>query len=322
MPGAPPAPAMPMPGQPPVAVPVQEGPPETIFSSTEPPAQRQSQATPPPYLASQTPDRMGAPTEPWAESLKTLMLVFGIAMVACFVLPWAISPKASFSWDTLRSAQGAAKLGPLLIAGTGVLAVVLSLLPLTVQVRGIAAAALGFVPIALSGLVIGSFHWTVLLTLVGALTLVPGLLVRSEYHGAMLGRIMVTVGVACVLLPLLIPQGGSMPLVAMFKSLGALPGKMKVIPIIEVLWFAATLLALLAWLPAPGAAGTKILAWFFIAKPLADSVITTLITADPLGATIKAGLALMFWMPITLMAWTALTGYGVASVAGKSLEHR
>lgn len=278
----------------------------------------------PPYLASESAARMGAPAEPWAETLKTIMLVFGVVLVACFVSPWSFGDKLAFSWDTIKSSQDSTqKLIPLLIGGTGLLAVVLSLLPLTVSVRGVAAAFLGVVPIGLQAFLLGELSWQGAVGFVGFVTLIPGLLLRSEYHGALAARIMVTIGVLCVLAPLLVPSGDTIPLVGLLKSIGSAPGKAKLIPIIEVVWVLLTLLALLAWLPPPGTAGAKVLAWVFIARPFFDPLVDTLLTADlaQLGPALKAGFFGMLLLPLVLMAWTALNGYGFASVVGKSLEH-
>ena len=266
---------------------------------------------------------MGAPAEPWVETLKTVMLIFGVVLVACFVSPWSFD-KLSFSWDTIKSSkESTEKLIPLLIGGTGLLAVVLSLLPLTVSVRGVAAAFLGMIPIALQTFLLGELSWQGAIGFVGFVTLIPGLLLRSQYHSALAARIMVTIGVLCLLLPYLVPPGDPIPLIGLLKSIGSAPGKAKLLPIIEVVWILLTLLALLAWLPPPGTAGAKVLAWVFIARPFFDPLVTTLLTADlaQLGPALKAGFFLIFLLPLVLMAWTALNGYGCASVIGKSLEH-
>lgn len=272
----------------------------------------------PPYLASQTAARMGAPQEPWAESLKTLMLAFGIALVACFVLPWVLAPKVGFSWDVIKMAQGKAKLQPLLIGGTGLLAVVLALLPLTVPVRGIAAAAIGFVPVALMATVLATFHWQSLLLLASALTLVSGLLVRSEYPGSMVPRLMVTMGVACMLVPAFLQDAS---LIDQVKVIGKVPGKEKVAILVNLVPHALALIGLvLTWLPSPGAMGTHVVAWLFIIWPIAESLIDLGLAGSGAGALIKSDMFHVFWLPITLMAWNALTGYGTASAVGKSLE--
>ena len=275
----------------------------------------------PPYLASETGRRASSPMEPWAESLKTLMLVFGVLLVACFVAPWQVQPGATtFSWSILSSeASVAAKAIPILFVATGALAILLGALPLSTLARGFAAAGIGLAPIVYQA-VAPAFDWRNLITLIGAVTLVAGLLVRSQYTGAMAGRLMATIGAICTLLPLLISVGGAVPLVEMFKALGQGTGQMKVATIITLVPVVLAVLAFLVWLPPPGRAGAHILAWLLIVWPLVASIAMWLLGGD-LGANLKGGLHLILYLPMAGMAWAGLTGYGVATVTGKQLEH-
>ena len=277
----------------------------------------------PPFLASQTPARM-APAEPWAKTLTTVMLIYGGLLILCFVVPWKLSPDLAFSWDVLEKPNLAAtsKLMPLMIGGSGLLGVVLALLPLTVSARGVAAAFLGIVPIGLHSFLLSEISWQGVVGFVGILTLISGLLVRSEYYASLTARIMVTIGVLCALVPFLVPVGDSLPIVELFKEIGTAEGKAKVVPILRITWLFITLLALLAWLPSPSSAGAKILAWIFIFQPFIERLSATLIATEPsaLVDTAKASLDTFILLPIVWMAWYALTGYGVASVTGKSLE--
>jgi hypothetical protein len=263
---------------------------------------------------------MGAPQEPWAESLKVLMLIFGAALLACFVLPWMLAPKVGFSWDVINASQGKAKLQPLLIAGSGLLAVVLALLPLTVLARGVAAAALGFAPVALVALVVAKVEWQSLVLLASSLTLVSGLLVRSEYHSSIVPRAMVTIGVLCLFIPLLLPKP---ELIELLKAVAKAPGKAKVAAILTLVPYLLALISLvLAWLPSSGSMGTHIMAWMLLVWPLVASLATNLALAgDGVSARVKADMVGIFWSPITAIAWAVLIGYGIASTAGKSLEH-
>lgn len=273
----------------------------------------------PPYLASQTAARMGAPQEPWAESLRTLMLAFGIALVVSFVLPWSLSPQIRFSWDAIAAAQGTLKLPPLLISGTGLLAVVLALLPLSVPVRGVSAAALGFVPVALLALVLEKLQWQSGVELISALTLVSGLLLRSEYHDSLVPRVLVTIGVLCLLVPATAEPG----LGGTLEAIGQAPGKAKVELLLDLVPYLLAVIGLvITWLPASGAMGTDVLAWGIVVWPLITSLVLNLaLGGSEVGAQIKARLFEIFWSPVTQIAWAALIGYGTASVVGKSLEH-
>ena len=283
----------------------------------------QAQPAQPPYLASQTAARMGSPQEPWAETIGTLMLVLGIALITCFVLPWRLSPGVAFSWDILLAAPPRQKLEPLLIAGTGVLAVVMSVLALGVLVRGIATAILGFVPLAITSVFLPAFHGTGILHLVAASGLITGLLLRSEYPSALTPRLIATVGVLCALLLLVLPRDGNVPLVALFQTIAGGPIRAKLMAITGLLWAVLTLLALLVWLPQPGALPAKILAWTIIAQPLAISLIA-LFVQTPLGGLVdvlKQQLHGMLLAPLAAVAWGALMGYGAATVVAKRLEH-
>jgi len=264
--------------------------------------------------------RMASPMEPWSESLKTLMLVFGVLLVACFVAPWRVQPgETTFAWTILGSEGPAAmKVVPVLFLATGVLAVVLGALPLAALARGFAAACIGLAPI-LYLTVAPAFDWRQLLGVIGAVTLVAGLLVRSQYTGALIGRIIATIGAVCGLLPLLIPVGDVVPLVSLAQTIGDAPVEGKVAGIVALVPAALAVLSFLVWLPAPGRAGAHILAWLLIVWPLVDAIVAWLVSGN-LGATLKGSLNGVLYMPLAAMAWRALTGYGVATVAGKQLE--
>src|SRR5690606_17595609 len=270
----------------------------------------------PPYIA----DRGGVPGEPWAESLKTLMLVFGVLLVACFVAPWKVVPgQTVFSWTILGSEGPASmKILPILLAATGVLAVVLGALPLATLPRGFAAAGIGLVPVVY-GAVSPPLVWQELLGVIGAVTLVAGLLIRSQYTGAILGRLLATVGALCMLLPLLVPEGGAVPLVEAFKGLGSNRTIAALLLIVPAL---LALVSLLVWLPPPGRAGAHVIAWIVIVWPLLAGVLMWINAGESagMGAALKSNLDGFLYIPMAGMAWGALVGYGVATVAGKQLE--
>lgn len=266
----------------------------------------------------------GLPHEPWTESIKTLLLVYGVLLVACFVAPWAVGEgQTTFSWTLLKAPGFAAKLRPIAIIATGLIAVGLGAVPMSTMGRGVVALLIGLAPIiALS--TVPEFDWRGAVGAVGLIVLVAGLLVRSRYTGATLGRALATAGVVIVLAMYLIPESGVVPLVAMFKALGALPGKAKVAIIFGgfgggVLPLVIVLVCLLVWLPGPGAAGTGILAWTVIIWGIAASLVALLVGGN-IGATLKASLDGVIYMPVAMSAWLAFAGYGAATVLGKSLE--
>lgn len=260
----------------------------------------------------------GTTAEPWVETLRTIMLVFGVLLVACFVAPWKVNPgETIFSWTILGSEVPASmKILPILLAATGILSVFLGALPIATLPRGFAAALIGFGPM-LYGAVAPPFAWQELLSVIGAVTLVSGLLVRSHYTDAGIGRVMATIGAVCVLVPMLVPEGGGdPPLIAAFKMLGAnlpIPALNLIVPAV------LALVSLIVWLPGPGRAGTHILAWIWIVLPLLLSLLNWL-SGGEVGAALKSNLDGILYVPMAAMAWGALVGFGVATVVGKQLE--
>ncbi len=279
----------------------------------------------PPYLASQTAARMDSPVEPWEGTLRLVMLVFGIVLVVAFVAPWSIGgQKTLFAWSGLGDAPTKAKIFALLIPGTGVLAILLGLLPLPSAGRGLSATLLGLVPIAYLAFVLApKVEPLSALKVIGSLTLVSGLILRSQYKASMASRIMVTVGALAVIAFFLIPHApyGDKPmLVGLFSALGDAPGKGKVMIIIQLLPFVLAALSLLAWIPAPSGAASIVFAWLWIFMPLIASI-TGLLLGGDIGAHLKGGLSEVLWLPGAAMAWMSMLGYGVATLVGKQLEH-
>jgi hypothetical protein len=282
----------------------------------------------PPYLASQTAARMHAPVEPWDSTLRMVMIIYGVALIAAFAAPWGVGGgKTLFAFTGLGDMPAVVKVSLILIPGTGILAVLFGALPLPAIGRGIAAALLGAIPV-LYGLIApaiagGKLDAMSLIEVMGTLVLVGGLIVRSQYKGSMAARIMATVGALAVLAVFVIPQakyGDKMGIQVMFDMLSDAPGKAKVRPIMDLLPFALALFSLLVWIPGPSGAGSIIIAWLWIVLPLLTAVVGLLVGGE-IGATLKAGLGHIIWVPTAAMAWIALLGYGSATVVGKQLEH-
>jgi hypothetical protein len=260
----------------------------------------------PPFIP-QEGRRTASPMEPWAEPLKTLILVFGVLLIACFVAPWRVQPgETTFAWTVLGSeGPAASKVVPILFLVTGVSSVLLGGLPLGTLARGFAAAAVGLIPIVYRS-VAPSPDWRQLLGLIGAVTLIGGLLVRSQYTGGFVGRLMATIG-------------DTVPLAAFFQTIAAAPFAGKLTGIVGLMPALFALLSFLVWLPAPGRAGAHVLAWLLIVWPLVGAIAVWLVNGN-LGTTLKSSLDGVLYLPLAAVAWAALTGYGVATVAGKQLE--
>lgn len=264
-----------------------------------------------------------------------MMMIWGGALLAAFMVPVVTKPDVGFWFQVIIDGEGTQKLPPLIMAAVGLLSIVLAFIPMSPSPRGLIAGLLGLTGIlvpTLLGLSKGEFGLGQILTLinlVGMLTIIPGLLLRSEYHDSIMPRILVTVGALCVLVGYLIPVNDSLPLIEAFKMLVDAPGAMKLMSLIILLPALLALLSLLVWLPAPGSAGTKVFAWLWICSS-ALVLYTLLIAGGNIGNAVERSpyTALVGWVGgisekgLTFQgaSYLALIGYGFASVFGKKLE--
>jgi hypothetical protein len=284
----------------------------------------------PQYLASETAGRAMNPVEPWADSLKTLMIIFGAFLALTFVIPWGIGGgRMIFSWNMLDSGRVTAMAWPFILLGAGVAALIVGLIGSTTA-RGLTAALIG-VGALVAMKVIGSpmsqhsgpdKDWQGYVLLLGLLTTATGLLVRSQYRQAILGRILATVGAVMLLAFLLVPTHSQVPLVAAIKMLTNAP--VRAMALVSagstILLFIGALLALLAWLPAPSTAGGTGIAWLHILwSGVVGLLVVILVVHDgDFGALLKSPITIM--MPVSLVAFYALGAYGMATIFGKNLE--
>ena len=293
------------------------------------PSQPATPSAPPssaPYIASRHSARPGRPIEPWKDSLRLLMLIWGGVLLIAFLTPQSTDPMV-FHWDTIIDGKDTDKLMPLIIAATALLSILLALIPSSPPPRGLIAALLGLtgfgLPIVLDATKapeFGTAQIILITAMVGVFLAVPGLLIRNEYRTSIAGRIMVTLGALCVLTLYLVPVNEKFGIVEAFDLLAAPDGKAKtagVLLLIPVVLCAAAML--LAWLPAPSSGAGKVLAWLAITYP-AVLLFTKLIVGGEIGDVVKASPygALMSWAPMS--AFLVLIGYGLATAIGKNLE--
>ncbi len=271
-----------------------------------------------PYL-SRPQTSAARPIEPWRDSLRVVMFGWGAITLLAFATPLSTDPLL-FNWDAIIHGEGLAKLTPLIVAAVGVLSLVLAGIPMVPLPRGILAALLGLAGYLVPVFVVGVPPWQALVAIAGMITLVPGLLARHEYVESMFPRLLVTIGVICTLLPFLIPNGGEIPLVSLFKGLLDAPGSAKLGPGLVVGFVAIAVVSLLVWMPGPATAGAKVLAWLVILWPTLISHVVEVVVKGSLGDAIKAAPfdTVMKWAPGA--AFLALVGYGLATVFGKRLE--
>jgi hypothetical protein len=282
------------------------------------PPQPTPQALPQAYLGSQRGAHAGRPIEPWKDSLKFMMLVWGAVALATFATPAHVDPMG-FLWDVILHAPGKIKIIPLIWAATGVLAIACALIPLDSLPRGIVASVLGLAGILSPIFVLGALpEWQVLVPMVGMIALIPGLFLRHEYTESIVPRVMVTIGVICTLLPYLIPDHGHIPLVDLFKGVIEAPGEAKVVYLLEVLKIVLICMTLLAWMPGPATGAGKIFAWALILYPVVQFVVTLLLAGHIGDVVSKSPIELVRWAPGVV--YSVLLGYGLATVIGKQLE--
>ena len=294
-----------------------------------PPLMRIPAAQPPPYLAAQTASRLGRPSEPWKDSLRLMMFLWGVGLLAVFATPLATSPRLRFNWTLILDGAGTARLPPLMLAAVGVLSMIVAGIPMQPAARGLLAAVLGLAGIIVPIALVGTPPWQPLFIMVGTLLLVPSLLLRSEYRDALIPRMLITIGALAVLLPYLLPQQSAIPLVGIFKAMIELPGTQKIFAVLAFSQVFVVVMSLLAWLPGPTTGAATLWAWLLILWTLITDV-TLLLVGGNLGSALssKPNETLVSWIaggatPLGIglgAAYVALVGYGLASVVGKQLE--
>ena len=322
----------PMYAPPPAAAPAPYTPQPSSVSAPAPVGHALAPAASPNFLGS-TGARAGRPIEPWKDSLRLIMFIFGGVLLAAFCLPLKTDPLI-FNWDVIIHGEGSQKIGPLLVGAVGLLSIAFAAIPMTPGPRGMLAAILGLAGGLIPVLIGGMPEWPILSTLVGLIFLIPGLLLRNEYRDASLPRILVTVGAIGALLPFVVPMHGEVGIVALFNALLDAPGAFKVIVGLELGFLAIVVLSLLAWLPAPASGGAKLWAWLIMLWG-AVVLFTGLILSGAIGDVVsgspntllswaagglgggKESMMLLVGLPT---AYAALIGYGLATVFGKQLE--
>ena len=275
--------------------------------------------------AGQTASREGRPIEPWKDSLRLVMLVWGAVLLAGFATPLRIDPLVGH-WNTIIDGDGMAKIVPLVLAAVGLLSVVFSSVPMTPAPRGLVAASLGLagfvLPFILSLADGKPFEWQELCVLVAYLTLIPGLLVRQQYRDALLPRLLVTIGVIAYLVPHLIPTGGGdVPLVNEFKAIIDAEGTGKIMAIVVLFPMLLVVMSLLVWLPAPAPGGANLWAILLLIWPIVEHITTTALHLDGFVDAIKgAPNEAVFGLWLYIVPYLAILSFGFATLFGKQLE--
>ena len=285
----------------------------------------QNQITPQPLPASPSPfpptaaSRAGRPIEPWRDSLRVVLFVWGVVTLVAFVLPVATHPSLVFGWDAILHGDTKTKLATMLVPGLGALALVFGALPMPVVARGLLAALLGLAGMAQPFIHHGMPPWQELAQGLGLVVLVTGLLVRNEYCDSIAPRLLVTLGAVFAIVPFVLPDHGQIPLVNEFKGVLSASGSDKVADLLPLALIVIIVISLLAWMPGPATAGGKVFAWLVIVwSTLILTIVPVLLSGhvgDALSGSPRIALA---WAPPA--AFLAFAGYGLATVFGKQLE--
>lgn len=170
------------------------------------------------------PDPHGFATE---DFLKTACKFLGIALVVQWFVPWLSVMSVQFSWDLMSGGGGFAMLWPLL-GGSGLIA--LGFLPDGMLKPGIllsvaaGVALLGLLSFSAFGNPIVSLATPMMMSFLGVfglLALLFGLMLWMRQGFSAVAWGILLGGLVAIGLWLLVPVRGDMPLIAMFKVLGA-----------------------------------------------------------------------------------------------------
>jgi hypothetical protein len=272
-----------------------------------------------PYLSSSPSQVARIAGDPWLTPLRVVMFMWGLVLLAVFATPLSLDP-LTFHWDGIDKLGTTGQLLTLLSPAIGLLAVIMSLLPMPTRARGVLAALLGLAGLVVPIVIIGELPaWQLLLVLGGTLVLFVGLLLRNTYTDSLLARALVTAGVICVLLPYLVPLHGEIALVNTFKVLVAGPSKARIMPIVEVVLIALVVMSLLAWIPPPATGGAKVFAWTILLWDTAARALGALVATSDIVEVAKATPAgLDAWAE--LAALVAIAGYGLATTVSRRTD--
>jgi len=312
------------PGQAPVAVPATQFAPAAPAAAEVPATRLAAAATPRPdasrpVLASESLAADLAPQEPARGAMRALMAIGGVLLIGLFVAPWGeVAGKLIFSWDLLKSLSGVLFAKRIYLAAAGVVFLAAALLPLPYLLRALIGLVLGLIPFVLDAINVPEWR---LILLFGSLILLPAaLLHRARYRGSVLSRILVGVGVLGILACLLVPEGGSVPLIKVFDGLGDAPASTIVLRLFPLLLLLLALLSLLAFL---GSGSTGLARIWAVGLLLFLPLQMWLSTAFQLGSG-KAATHLIpdFYGGLTLLAALVLSAFGLSQLFAAGQPHR
>lgn len=253
--------------------------------------------------------------EPGRGIIRILMIIGGLLMIGIFAAPWgSTNDGLIFSWDLLKAAEGLAFISQIYLAAGGVVLVAGGVIPLPFYLlRAVIAVLLGLVPLVLY--VVGASQWQSIVLMVVLVMMPAALLHRKRFAGSMLARILVALGVVMVLATMLIPVGGSLPLMAIFSGLGDLSGAALVVRLFPLALLLFSLLSLLVFL-GRGSTGLALVWAILLLCYLPLQILLPTVIKLFSGGSVMILLP-QFYSGLSMLIYLLLASYGVSQVLAR-----
>jgi hypothetical protein len=236
-----------------------------------------------------------------ASATKAACAVFAVALAAAFLVP----VDGVSGLQAVKGLQGLGRINEALIPAAAALLLLFGIGPFPARLRGTVANLVGLMGIGLAFVAAtqaGGFAWQALVTPIGYLLMTAGALLAVRAPDSGIGKYLATAGFVLAILPLAIPQNGSVPLAAIFQGFGSAP-KAAIAGLLPLI---VGLLAVVGPIAAPGAG--EVLGWVV---PI--SIVLGGILAAPSGAFL--GTLLESFVP---MAYVGAGGFGLAQILAQN----
>jgi hypothetical protein len=203
-----------------------------------------------------------------------VMMLAGFILLGTFFLPWSIGDGTVFSWQAMRGVHGVRGFWPVVLLGSGFVAIVTSRtrFPTALRILGCAIAGLApivfvvfFAPEAIPR-VPTAFGWRVPVALAGMVLCATGFIYRRVYDG--LGpKLLATLGAGAYLAAFLAPFGERLLFVEAIESARDSAGLLLVPPIAILVAALFVSLALVTWKHGYLGAWALLAAWILLFVP-------------------------------------------------------
>jgi hypothetical protein len=217
----------------------------------------------PPILASESLREELYPTQPGRGAIRVWFLVAALLLGGSFAIPISLGKSPVFAWDLLGKLDGLGFAWALYPAAAAVLLLALAALPLPYVARGLLGVLVGgtaFVLVGLGGMKLGIGAikqlevWRLALFVAGVILVPAAWLHRRRYVKSVLARLVALLGAALIVVPLVVPTAGQVPLVGIVEL--ARKGSSGVgLAVVAGAYLLIAATALLAFLPSSTRAG-------------------------------------------------------------------